>query len=151
MAMPSPPKPFEIKPRVFIFACDVIRAFPKARLDPASVKAWSQLIASATSAGAHLEEAAAGGTRAHFLSLMRGALREMREAYYWLRIMTATQLTGANQVAPLVEEAKELVAILTAIVRRTYENNKMTNNNDKSICGDYKPQVFLSFCFCVAG
>lgn len=109
---------------MFIFACDVVRAFPKAHLNPSSLKVWSQLIASATSSGAHLEEAAAGGTRAHFSSLMRGALREMREAHYWLRIIATTQLTGANQVAPLVEEAKELVAILTAIVRRTYENNK---------------------------
>ena len=38
--------------------------------------------------------------------------------------MTATQLAGANAIVPLVEEARELVAILTAIVRRTYENNK---------------------------
>ena len=107
-----------------MFACDIVRAFPKGRLDTASLKVWSQLIASATSSGAHLEEAAAGGTRAHFLSLMRGALREMREAYYWLRILSATQLAGSHAGAPLVEEARELVAILTAIVRRTYENNK---------------------------
>ncbi len=92
-------------------------------MDAPSLKVWSQLIAAATSTGAHLEEAAAGGTRAHFLSLMRGALREMREAYYWLRVLSATQLAGSNNVVPLVEEARELVAILTAIVRRTYEND----------------------------
>jgi four helix bundle protein len=119
--MPTPPKPFEIKPRVFMFACDVVRAFPKHRLDPASLKVWSQLIAAATSSGAHLEEAAAGGSRAHFLSLTRGALREMREAHYWLRIMSATNITGVEKVIPMVDEARELVAILTAIVRRTYE------------------------------
>jgi four helix bundle protein len=125
--MPTPPKPFEIKPRVFIFACDVVRAFPKTRLDAASVKVWSQLIASATSSGAHLEEAAAGVTRAHFLALMRGALREMRESYYWLRILSATGLAGAQGIAPLLEEAGELVAILSAIVRRTYENADAKN------------------------
>jgi four helix bundle protein len=124
--MPSPPKPFEIKPRVFLFVCDVVRAFPKTRLDVPSLKVWSQLIAAATSAGAHLEEAAAGGTRAHFLSLMRGALREMREAYYWLRVMSATNLAGSDRVAPIMEEAGELVAILSSIVRRTYENNRDT-------------------------
>jgi four helix bundle protein len=127
--MPTPPKPFEIKPRVFNFACDVIRGFPKKRLDPPSLKVWSQLIAAATSSGAHLEEAAAGGTRAHFLSLTRGALREMREAYYWLRIMKATALTGADRVMPLVEEAHELVAILSTVVRRTYENSASGENN----------------------
>ena len=124
--MPTPTKPFAIKARVFGFACDVVRAYPKSRLDPPSLKVWSQLIASATSTGAHVEEAAAAGTRAHFLSLMRGALREMRETHYWLRVMTVTELAGANDVGPLVEEADQLVAILSAIVRRTYENQKGT-------------------------
>jgi four helix bundle protein len=122
--MSNPPKPYEIKPRAFMFACDVVRAFPRDRLDAPSLKVWSQLIAAATSSGAHLEEAAAGGTRAHFLSLMRGALREMREAYYWLRLMTAPNLTGSDRVVLLVDEASELVAILSTIVRRTYENGK---------------------------
>lgn len=122
--MPTPPKPFEIKPRVFIFACDIVRAFPKRRLDPPSLKVWSQLIASATSSGADLEEASAGGSRAHFLSLMRGGLREMRESHYWLRVLSATNLEGSTQIAPLVDEARELVATLSTIVRRTYENNK---------------------------
>src|SRR4051812_35591117 len=63
-------KPYDIHQRVFIFACETIAAFPKERLDTPSLKVWSQLIASATSSGAHLEEAAAGGTRAHFLALV---------------------------------------------------------------------------------
>ncbi len=106
--MPTPLKPFEIKPRVFGFACDVIRAFPKGRLDTPSLKVWSQLIGAATSTGAHLEEAAAGGTRAHFLSLMRGALREMREAYYWLRVISATQLAGSSNLFPSLKKPENL-------------------------------------------
>ena len=120
--MTDSPKPYEIKVRAFVFACDVIRAFPRARLDTPSLKVWSQVIASATSTGAHLEEAAAGGSRAQFLALVRGALREMRESHYWLRIITATQLAGYDRVAMLVEESRELVAILTAIARNTDKN-----------------------------
>jgi four helix bundle protein len=115
-------KPFEIDVRAFIFACDVIRAFPRERLDTASMKVWSQLIASATSTGAHLEEANAGGSRAQFLALIRGGLREMRESNYWLRVITATQLVGYERVAALVEESRELVAILTSIARNTDRN-----------------------------
>ena len=127
--MARSPKPYDIRSRVFAFACEVVRAFPKTRLDPPSLKVWSQLIASATSSGAHLEEASAGGTRAHFLSLTRGALREMRESNYWLRIMTTTELIGFEQVAPLVDESSELVAILATIVRRTYERGKERRRN----------------------
>jgi four helix bundle protein len=118
----NPHKPYEVSARAFIFACDVIRAFPRSKLDPASMKVWSQLIASATSTGAHLEEANAGGSRAQFLALVRGALREMRESNYWLRVMTATQLAGYDRVAMLVEESRELVAILTSIARNTDRN-----------------------------
>lgn len=117
-----PPRPYAIRPRVFLYACDVIRAFPKTRLDPASQKVWTQLISASTSVGAHLEEASAGGSRAHFLSLTRGALREMRESNYWLRLLIATQLRGHEAVESLESESRELVAILATIVRRTYES-----------------------------
>ena len=127
--MARSPSPYDIRSRVFQFACAVVRAFPKTRLDPPSLKVWAQLIASATSSGAHLEEASAGGSRAHFLSLARGALREMRESNYWLRIMTTTELIGFRQVAPLVDESSELVAILATIVRRTYERGKERRQN----------------------
>lgn len=115
-------KPFEIKARTFRFACAVVAAFPQSHLNPPSLKIWTQLISAATSTGAHLEEAAAGGSRAHFLSITRGGLREMREANYWLRIIAATQLTGHQSVPVLLEESSELVAILTAIVRNTVAN-----------------------------
>ncbi len=121
-------KPYDITRRVFVFACDVIHAFPRTRLNPPGLKVWSQLIASATSSGAHLEEASAGGSRAHFLSLTRGALREMRESNYWLRVMVATELAGCQAAPPLVEESQELVAILTTIVRHTYENAGASRN-----------------------
>ena len=128
--MLTAPRPYKIRARVFDFACEVIRAFPKTRLDTPSLKAWAQVVAAATSTGAHLEEASAGGSRAHFLSLTRGALREMRESNYWLRLITATELAGYRQVGPLIEESHELVAILSTIVRRTYENGlkRRTNN-----------------------
>ena len=124
-------KPYAIRPRVFLFACDVVRAFPKSRLDTPSLKAWSQLVASATSTGAHLEEASAGGTRAHFLSLTRGALREMRESNYWLRLIATTELSGFKQTPALIQESSELTAILATIVRRTHATNDKQRPNSK--------------------
>ena len=117
-------KPYEIKERLFLFSCDVIRAFPRnSQLDAASLHTWRQLISSATSAGAHLEEAHAGGSRAHFISLTRGGLREMRESNYWLRIISVTKLKGWEGSGPLIQESNELVAILTTIVRNSLLKN----------------------------
>jgi four helix bundle protein len=112
-------RPFDIRDRAFLFGCEVVRAFPTQRpLEPAAWRIWSQAVASGTSVGAHLEEADAAASRAHFVSLNRGALREAREVRYWLRLIAATRLQNWELVAPLAEEAEQLVRILSAIVKR---------------------------------
>ena len=110
-------KPFDIRERSFLFACDAVLAFPDGRLEPRTLRIWLQCVSAATSGGAHLEEAEAASSRAHFVTLNRGALRELREARYWLRIIRATKLSGHEQVSGLLEEASELVAIVTTIVK----------------------------------
>ncbi|MEO8679253.1 MAG: four helix bundle protein [Vicinamibacterales bacterium] len=116
-------KPYDIKDRLFEFACDVINAYPRhARLDLASVRMWGQVLSSSTSSGAHLEEAQAGGSPAHFISLTRGGLREMRESNYWLRVMVATKLANYEVLGPLVQESHELKKILSTIVTNAVAN-----------------------------
>ena len=111
-------KPFDIRERAFLFACDVVNSYPSGRLDPKSQRLWLQLVAAGTSGGAHLEEAHAASSRAHFVTLNRGALRELRESHYWIRVIEATKLSGWERAASLKSEASELVAIVTTIVKR---------------------------------
>jgi len=112
-------KPFDIRERAFLFSCEIVRAFPTQRpLEPPAWRVWSQAVASGTSVGAHLEEADAASSRAHFIALNRGALREAREARYWLRLIAATKLRNHERVPPLAEEADQLVRILAAIVKK---------------------------------
>jgi four helix bundle protein len=112
-------KPFDIRQRTFLIACEMVGAFPaRGALDPRSSRIWLQAVAAGTSVGAHLEEADAASSRAHFISLARGALREAREARYWLRIIATTRLRNHEHVPPLEAEADELVRILAAIVKR---------------------------------
>jgi four helix bundle protein len=111
-------KPYDIRERAFEYACAVVRAYPAQRLDARAQRIWLQFIAAATSGGAHLEEAEAAASRAHFITLNRGALRELREAKYWIRLITATKLPGWNSSQPLITESTELVAIVTSIVKR---------------------------------
>ena len=110
-------KPFDIRERSFLFACDAVNAYPNTGLEPRTLRIWLQFLAAATSGGSHLEEAEAASSRAHFVTLNRGALRELREAHYWLRLIVATRLTGCDQAGRLIDEASELVAIVTTIVK----------------------------------
>jgi four helix bundle protein len=110
-------KPFDIRERAFLYSCDVLNSYPS-ELDRKSQRIWLQFVDAATSGGAHLEEANAASSRAHFVTLNRGALRELREAHYWIRLIEATKLNGWQRAPALKSEASELVAIVTAIVKK---------------------------------
>ena len=77
-----------------------------------------QLLRSGTSIGANLEEAKAAQSRRDAACKFSIALKEAREASYWLRLLKATGLMGAKLADPLLAEASELIAILTVARRR---------------------------------
>jgi four helix bundle protein len=112
-------KPYEIRERTFLFARDVLTAYPEEawRHAPTAV-VWRQLIRAAASVGANLEEADAGSSPDDFSYRVTVSLREARETKYWLRLIEAAKLQGADAMNPLIQEASELVAILTAIVKK---------------------------------
>jgi four helix bundle protein len=109
----------EIRERTFRFACDVIALHDVlVTRGPSARDIGRQLVRSATSIGANLEEADAGQSRADFVSKCTIALMEARESHYWLRLLRATgKLDDAAD--PLVHESDRIVAVLTTIVRKT--------------------------------
>ena len=115
-------KPFDIRERAFEYACAAVLAYPAQRMDGRAQRIWLQFVSAATSGGAHLEEADAASSRIHFISLNRGALRELREARYWIRVINSTRLTGWETAPLLISESGELVAIVTAIVKKASSN-----------------------------
>jgi four helix bundle protein len=79
--------------------------------------AW-QLAASACSVGANLEEARAAYSRRDFAAKNSLALKEIRESAYWLRMIQRCDLAPKELVQPLLAEAHELTAMLTAGMKR---------------------------------
>ena len=67
------------------------------------------------SAGANYEEARGAESSAEFVHKVRIALKELRETRYWLKLILRAQLVARpDTLAPLIDEASLLVAILTA-------------------------------------
>jgi len=97
-----------------VAAIGLSRALPR---DLTSRHIALQLVRSATSAGANYEEARAAESRADFAHKVGIAAKEIRESIYWLRLVQHTGLSN-DDLAPLVQEAGELSAILVAS-RRT--------------------------------
>jgi len=83
-----------------------------------------QLAKSATAVGANLEEAKAGSSTREFVRYVEIALREAREAAYWLRICVALQLGPTEELKTLAGEADQISRILGSIVVRTKDRLK---------------------------
>lgn len=108
--------PREIRARTFQFARDVTLFVIK--LEDRQVKRTlgDQLMRSATSVGANLEEADGAISRNDFIYNVNTAKKEAREASYWLRLFEATKIVSAGEINRLIRESDELVRILVSIV-----------------------------------
>jgi len=113
----------DIQERAFEFACAVINFCDTADDRRRTTEhLLLQLFAAGTSIGANLAEASAGQTKPDFIAKTCVSLKEAREARYWLLLIVATR--GALQPAakPLLDEARQLVKILTTIVKNARSN-----------------------------
>ncbi|HSL22462.1 MAG TPA: four helix bundle protein [Vicinamibacterales bacterium] len=114
------PKPFDIGERTFQFACAVVhfcRSLPRA--DWVAQAVARQLLRAGTGIGANVEEAKAAYSRREFACKNGIALKESRETTFWLRLMETCGLAPESDVRPLHIEAREILAILTVIVRKS--------------------------------
>ena len=115
----------DIQQRSFDFACWVIRLYKyMINQDRANEILCRQLLRSATSIGANLQEADAAQSRADFVSKCNIALKEARESNYWLRLFSSTEMVSEVKVVDLLKESHELIAILTAIVKKSKVNTE---------------------------
>ena len=99
------------------FAAQVVRLCRTLPDDPAAKHILRQLVRAATGGGSNYEEARGAESRADFVHKVGVANKEMREALYWLRLVQDAELVVGEQLAALVREADELVAILTASIK----------------------------------
>jgi four helix bundle protein len=110
----------EIHERAFQFACRVIRLHRAVTRTRGTDRiAVNQLVRAGTAVGANLEEAEAAHSRADFIAKLRISLKEARESHYWLRLMEATGTVPPSRIHPLTQEANEIVAVLTTILKNT--------------------------------
>ena len=125
----------DIRDRTFDFACCVVE-FCK-RLSEAGGIArlmTAQLLACSTAVPAMLEEARAAESTPDFISKSSIALKEARESHVRLRVDCRCKVGPVDEASKLVNEANEIVSILTAIIRNTRRNaaaKKTTKNAGK--------------------
>ena len=86
----------------------------------------SQLLRSATSVGANIEEAGAGQSRRDFISKLAIARKEANESRYWLRLMRDADVIDKDMVSKLIEDCEELIRMLTASIKTAQRSTNRT-------------------------
>jgi four helix bundle protein len=82
-----------------------------------------QLLRSATSIGANVNEASAGQTKRDFTTKMSIASKEAHETVYWLKLLSQSGWYEIDLKKHLTE-SDEILRILTKIVKTSQENLK---------------------------
>lgn len=104
------------------FALDIIRLY-KEMISQNEYVLSKQLLRSATSIGANVQEAQAAQTKPDFAHKMSIASKEARESKYWLMLINESQIVKID-VAELSKQAESIANILTKIVKTSQESLK---------------------------
>tara|TARA_R110002126_G_scaffold185154_3_gene333632 strand:- start:1734 stop:2090 length:357 start_codon:yes stop_codon:yes gene_type:complete len=113
-----------IQNKTFSFSLLIISLYKQLQIEREYVVS-KQILRSATSIGANVEEAIAGQSRKDFIHKMSISLKEARETHYWLRLLDKSELTSIDVSNHLVK-SDEIISILSAIVKTT---KSRTNNS----------------------
>ena len=107
--------PYDLRERTFLFSVSVLKWVRTLPHDMGTQVAARQLLESATSVGANVEEADGADTpkdRVYKWTLSR---KESRESRYWIRVICAASSDSAEGQR-LMQEATELINILSALI-----------------------------------
>jgi four helix bundle protein len=87
-----------------------------------------QLLKSATSIGANVEESIAAQSKNDFINKLSIANKEARETRYWLRLYEKSNLTSISMTEYL-DDIEHIINILTKIIKTSKESNQHKRHN----------------------
>lgn len=110
-----------IDTKTFDFAIQIIDLY-KLLIKENEYVISKQLLRSATSIGANVQEASAAFSKKDFTYKMSIASKEARETKYWLKLLDHSSITEININNYLIE-IDQIIKILTRIVKTSSENS----------------------------
>ena len=103
--------------RMTAFGIQVCKMADSLPMTTSSVVLAKQVVRSGTSVGANYLEAQRSRTTKEFVNKLHIALQEAEETRHWLKTIDGIESIGRHQLAPLIQESSELVAILVASIK----------------------------------
>ena len=112
------PKPNVIRDKTYSFSVKIV-FFCRKMIEVKEFVLSKQLLKSGTSIGANVREAIQAQSRPDFISKLSIALKEAHETEYWLSLIQDTTPAFAKEALQLQEEVKQIISLLTAIIKTT--------------------------------
>lgn len=116
---------FDLQERLLDFTARVVglaEALPATRVGN---HIGGQLVRCGTSPLANYAEAQSAESRGDFIHKMRIALKELREIAIWLQLVQRRfAMRPPHEIAPLLREGDELIAIFVASIRTAERNQR---------------------------
>ena len=109
-------RPEDLKRRTKRFALRVIRLVRALPRNPVGDITGRQLFRAGTSVGANYRSACRAQSAADFVAKMHIVQEEADESLYWMELLTEARILAKPRVESLMEEARELVAIIVASI-----------------------------------
>ena len=122
----------DLKIRTKEFAIRVIRLYATMPKGTVAQVIGKQLLRSGTSVGAHYREGVRARSTAEFVSKLSGGMQELEETSYWLELLAEAKILPQEKLSALMQEADELMAILTTCVKNAKRTNEKTMEEGSS-------------------
>ena len=106
------------------FALRVIKLYNYMKSEHSEYVLSKQLLRSATSVGANINEAIYGNSKADFISKLHISLKETGESIYWLTLLKRTNLIDYDfdKLLSLAEEIKRMLIASLNTAKSSQEN-----------------------------
>ena len=113
----------EFRDRTKRFAASIIRCFIDLPKEHEETQLCAQsLLRSGTAVAAHVRTASRTQNEPDFISKLSESLQAADETQLWLELLAEECDTSPDLTTPLHQEASELIAIMTSIIRRLKQN-----------------------------
>jgi len=110
------PQRRDLETRLLEYAVRIIKVVESLPRTLAGRHIANQLIRSATSVGAHYEEAQGAESREDFVHKLQIGLKELRESNYWLRLVIQARILPPERMTEILDESGQLRAMLSKAV-----------------------------------
>jgi len=118
-------RPYDLQDRLIDYSVRIIKLTQALPDTKAGRHVAGQILRSGTSPAPNYGEAQSAESHADFIHKLKIALKELRETEIWLKVVAKAEMIDLpSQLAPLLQETDELIAIFFTSVETAKKNNE---------------------------